>query len=125
MSEAIAWCSPDLSGNEATYAADAVTSGQIGPTGPYLDRLETMLTAATGARHVVPTSSGTDALHMALVASGVGPGDEVIVPAWTFVATANAVRHAGAHPVVLDVDPLTWQLDPAQVTRWLDTACTP
>ena len=64
-------------------------------------------------RHGVAVSNGTVSLHLALVAAGVGPGDEVIVPSLTFVATANVVRYCGAIPVFVDAEPATWQLDPA------------
>jgi perosamine synthetase len=117
------WCAPDVSGNEAPYTAAVIRHGQIGPAGEYLSRFEHEVAQITGARHAVATSSGTAALQMALLLAGVQPGAEVIVPAWTFVATANAVRHAGAHPVTLDVDPHYWQLDPGQVDRFLTERC--
>jgi dTDP-4-amino-4,6-dideoxygalactose transaminase len=74
-----------------------------------------------GARHAVATSSCTTALHLALLLHGIGPGDEVIVPSFTFIATANAVIHAGATPVFADIDPWTYNLDPASV----EAALTP
>ncbi|MEU5425117.1 aminotransferase class I/II-fold pyridoxal phosphate-dependent enzyme [Streptomyces olivoreticuli] len=116
----IPWCVPDLTGREAEYARDAVASGNIGPAGAYLDRFERQLAEVSGAAHAVTTCCGTDALHLALLLAGVQPGDDVIVPALTFVATANAVRHLGAYPVVLDVDPDFWQLDPSTVAAFLD-----
>jgi dTDP-4-amino-4,6-dideoxygalactose transaminase len=79
-------------------------SGWIG-TGPKTARFESELAAYLGVRHVVAVSSCTAALHVALLAAGIGPGDDVLLPAMTFVATANAVLHAGANPVLCDVDP--------------------
>ena len=75
--------------------------------GPEVERFESALAAACDTAHAVAVSSGTAALHLAVLATGIGPGDDVIVPAYTFPATANAVRLAGARPVFCDVDPLT------------------
>lgn len=85
--------------------------------GPEPERLERALCDRTGAAHAVVVSSGTAALHVALAAFGIRPGDEVIVPTLTFAATANAVRFCGADPVFADVDPVTLTLDPADVAR--------
>lgn len=74
---------------------------------------ETGFAAYCGTRHAVAVNSGTSALHLALLAHGIGPGDEVVVPAMTFVASAAAVAYTGATPVLADVDPVTWTLDPA------------
>lgn len=81
-------------------------------TGPAVERFETALCCHTGAAHAVAVSNGTAALHAAMAALGVGPGDEVIVPAMTFAATANAVVYCGATPVFADVEPDTLLLDP-------------
>jgi dTDP-4-amino-4,6-dideoxygalactose transaminase len=85
--------------------------------GPRVQEFETSFARFTGAKHCVALNSGTSALHLALVAAGVGPGDEVIAPAMTFVATAWAIRYVGATPVFADVDPQTYTLDPAEVER--------
>lgn len=119
----VPWCLPDLSGNEARYLAEAAAAGQVGPAGDFLTRFEAGIAALAGVRHAVATCNGTAALHIAFLLAGVRPGDEVIVPAWTFVATANAVRHAGGYPVVLDVDPDCWQLDPARLEEFLTGRC--
>jgi perosamine synthetase len=119
----VPWCTPDLSGNEARYLAQAIAARQPGPSGDFLTRFEAGIAELTGTRHAVATSSGTAALHIAFLLARVQPGDEVIVPAWTFVATANAIRHAGGHPVALDIDPDHWQLDPAQLERFLTRHC--
>ena len=108
---------PDLSGNEEAYVVEALRSGWVSSTGEFLARFEREFAAACGTRHAVACSSGTTALHLALAALGAGRGDEVIVPATTFVATANAVRFCGATPVFVDVDPETWCLAPREVAE--------
>ncbi|MEV5572205.1 aminotransferase class I/II-fold pyridoxal phosphate-dependent enzyme [Spirillospora sp. NPDC052269] len=113
-----------MSGRELDNLADAVSAGQIGPAGQFLARFERQIAEFCGAAHAVTTCSGTAAAHIALLLAGVGPGQEVITTAWTFVATGNAIRHAGAHPVVLDVEPDHWQLDPAELERFLTGPCT-
>jgi len=80
---------------------------------PEVKAFEAEFTAAVGTRFYLATNSGTSALHIALAAAGVGPGDEVIVPALSFIATAQAVLHQGATPVFDDVDPGTYNIDPA------------
>jgi perosamine synthetase len=92
------------------YVVDCLESGWISSVGPYVSRFERAFAAFCGATHALAVSSGTAALHLALAARGVGAGDEVIVPALTFVATANAVTYTGARPVFADVDPDTWTL---------------
>lgn len=106
---------PQLYHGEAALVMEAVQSGQIGPAGHFRDMVEPRLAAQFGARHALTTSSGTTALHLAIDLAGAGPGDEVIVPSLTYVATANAVRHTGAQAVFADVDPATWCLDPDSV----------
>jgi perosamine synthetase len=83
--------------------------------GPKVDEFERGLAAACGTSHAVAVASGTAALHLAVLALDIGPGDEVLVPAYTFPATANVVALAGAKPVLVDVDPATMNLDPAKV----------
>jgi perosamine synthetase len=112
---------PDLSGNEERYVVDAIRSSWISSTGDYVRRFEREFAAVCGTRAAVSVVNGTAALHLALLALGIGPGDEVIVPALTYVATANAVRYVGADPVFVDVDPLTWCIDP----RLLKAKITP
>jgi len=87
--------------------------------GPEGEALERELAAYVGAPHAAGVNSGTDALHLALVAAGIGPGDEVIAPAFTFFATAEAVSYTGATPVFADVDPGTFNLDPASLEKSL------
>jgi perosamine synthetase len=121
--EPVPWCVPDLSGNEPGYLAQAIAAGQAGPAGDFLTRFEGGVAELAGVRYAVATCTGTAALHIAFLLAGVRPGDEVIVPSWTFVATANAVRHAGGHPAALDVDPRYWQLDPGLLEDFLTRHC--
>jgi pyridoxal phosphate-dependent aminotransferase EpsN len=110
---------PHLDGNEAAYVADALASGWVAPVGPWLARFEGVVAERCGVAHGVAVSSGTAALHLALLAHRIGPGDEVLVPTLTFAASANAVVHAGATPVFVDSDPTTWQVDPVLVEQVL------
>lgn len=89
--------------------------------GPNVSAFEEEAAAFLGVRHAVSVASGTDALHLALVAAGIGPGDEVITTPFTFIATAEAIRYVGATPVFVDIDPLTYNIDPAKV----EAAVTP
>lgn len=100
------WWQPEIGGQELGLVADVLKSGYINE-GDVTDKLEKALAQRMGVRHAVATTSGTAAIMLALRGLGVGPGDEVIVPDVTFVATANAVRLAGAEPVLVDVDPKT------------------
>ncbi len=100
----------------------AFDSGWVAPVGPELAAFEEDVAARLGVAAACALSSGTAALHLALLGLGVGPGDTVWLPTLTFAATANAVVHAGAEPVFLDVDPATWQLDPALLAEALETA---
>jgi perosamine synthetase len=105
---------PDVGEAEHAEVAAVLESGQL-TMGTKVAELEAELARACGVEHAVAVSSGTAALHLAVLALGIGPGDEVIVPAYTFPATANVVALAGAKPVLVDVDPETFNLDPARV----------
>jgi dTDP-4-amino-4,6-dideoxygalactose transaminase len=105
---------PDVGDEELAAVAEVFETGQL-TMGPKVGELEELLAAACGTTQAVAVSSGTAALHLAVLALGVGPGDEVIVPAYTFPATANVVALAGATPVLVDVDGETMNLDPARV----------
>lgn len=111
-SETILTAGPSISARETSYVLDAVRHGWNRQWNDYLQRFQAAFAEYTGARYALATSSGTGALHLALAALGVGPGDEVIVPDLTWVATANAVLYVGATPVFADVEPDTWCLDP-------------
>jgi perosamine synthetase len=111
---------PDLTGNERRYVLEALRDAGISSLGRHVGEFERSFSAAMGGRTSLAVSSGTAALHLALVALGVGRGDRVIIPDLTYVATANAVRYTGAEPVLVDVDPRSWNLDPAAVAAALD-----
>lgn len=115
MARKIPMAVPDLSGNELRYASEAVASNWISSTGDFLNRFENEFAEACNCDYALGTSSGTTALHLAVSALGLGPGDEVIVPSLTYIATANAVTYCGATPVFVDVDPNTWCLDPTKI----------
>jgi perosamine synthetase len=108
----LAW--PDLGEEELAEVAEVLRSGQL-TMGPKVSEFEAGLAEACEVEHAVAVSSGTAALHLAVLALGIGPGDEVIVPAYTFPATANVVALAGARPVLVDVDPETMNLSPDAV----------
>ncbi|HUI03241.1 MAG TPA: aminotransferase class I/II-fold pyridoxal phosphate-dependent enzyme [Acidimicrobiales bacterium] len=110
---------PDVGDEERRLVVDALDSGWVAPLGPYVDAFEAALAARVGVPHAVALSSGTAALHLALLLAGVGPGDDVIVPTFTFVATANAATYLGARPVLVDCSPDTWQLDPDLLSQTL------
>jgi perosamine synthetase len=103
---------PSISGKEAWYALDAARSGWNSEWNKYIQRFETSFAHYIGTRYALSTSSCTGALHLALAALGIGPGDEVIVPDITWVATANAVVYVGATPIFADIEAGSWCLDP-------------
>ena len=105
---------PFMDDEEKRLAGEAIASGWVAQ-GPMVGRFEELVAAYTGAKHAVAVSSCTAALHVTLVALRIGPGDEVIVPSLSFIASANAVRHAGALPVFVDIDPTTYNIDPARI----------
>jgi len=111
---------PFFGGNEGRYLQECLATGWVSSAAPQVERFERAVTEWTGSAHAVATASGTAALHVALLACGVGPGDEVLVPALTFIATANAVRYCGAVPVFMDSEPVAWGLDPDKVGDFLD-----
>ena len=102
---------PDVGDEELAELAAVVETGQL-TMGPKVAEFERLLADACGTDDAVAVSSGTAALHVAVIALGLGPGDEVLVPAYTFPATGNVVALAGARPVLVDVDPVTMNIDP-------------
>ncbi len=120
---AVPLCVPCLGGNAARYVQDCLDTGWVSSVGQYVERFEQTLAARLGAAHAVATVNGTSALHVALLVAGVEPDDEVLTSTLTFIATANAVRYAGAWPVPLDAHRDTWQLDPQQVADFCRHRC--
>jgi perosamine synthetase len=108
---------PWLSDNVRRYVLDCVDTGWISSLGEYVKRFERDFATFCEARHAVATSNGTTALHLCLATLGIGPGDEVLIPDLTFIATANVVRFTGATPVLVDSEPRTWNIDPVDARR--------
>ena len=113
---------PDLAGTELGLLADAVGSGWIAPLGPHVDGFEADAAARLGVPHAVALSSGTAALHLAMLVLDIKPGDEVWCSDLTFAATANAIRYVGASPVFFDSDRATWNMNPGLLCEALDDA---
>jgi perosamine synthetase len=111
---------PDLRGNEAAYLRQCVDDNWVSSAGPFVIDLEKRMAELSQRKHGVAVASGTAALHLALLCAGVRPGDGVILPDWTFAATANAIHHAGAVPYFVDVDPTTWTLSPQRATEAIE-----
>ena len=116
-------CVPSIGGNAWTYVKDCLDAGWVSSVGAYVDRFEHRTAERLGAAHAVATVNGTAALHAALSAVGVEPGDEVLVSTLTFIATANAVRYAGARAVPIDAEPDYWQVDPARIDEFCTRDC--
>ncbi len=116
-------CTPALGGNAWRYLQECLDSGWVSSAGPFVTRFEHELAALTGRCHAVATASGTAALHLALLVAGVGPDEEVLAPALTFIAPINAVRYVGAWPVLIDAEPRHWQIDPDKLAEFLRREC--
>ena len=114
-------CSPLLAGNELAYVTEAVSTGWISSSGKYVAGFEKAFAAFCGVKHGIAVCNGTVALHLALVALEVGPGDEVIIPDFTMASSAFAVCYTGARPVFVDADKDTWNMD----VRAVEAAITP
>jgi perosamine synthetase len=112
--------SPDITEAEIEVVATTLRSPQLS-LGPRLTEFEAAFTHLTGVGHAVAVSSGTAGLHLAMLALGIGAGDEVIVPSFTFIAAANAIRYVGATPVFVDIDCVTLNLSPAAVARAINS----
>ena len=110
---------PNLGPRESDYVKDCLDSTFISSVGPWVTRFERSTADAAGSRFAVATSAGTTALHLGLVAVGVGRDDLVISPSYTFIATANAIAHCGALPWLFDVAPDSWTLDPVLLAEKL------
>lgn len=121
----IALHEPEFSGNEWSYVKECLDSGWVSSVGKYVDEFESRLAAYTGAKYAIATVNGTTGLHAALHVAGVEPGDEVLVPALTFVATANAVSHCGAVPHFVDSAEANFGLDPLALAEYLAYVAEP
>jgi perosamine synthetase len=106
---------PLLDGNEKKYLLECIDSGWISSEGPFVKRFEEAFAARVGRRHGIAVCNGSAALDTAVAALGIGPGDEVILPAFTIISCAASVVRAGATPVLVDSDPATWNMDPGQI----------
>jgi perosamine synthetase len=110
---------PEFSGNERAYVLDCIDTGWVSSVGAYVDRIERDLCTYTGVSHAIATANGTAALHICFLLAGVRPGDEVIMPTLTFIATANAASYCGATPHFVDVERVSLSLDPVALDRHL------
>lgn len=111
---------PVFEGNELKYVSQCVTTGWVSSVGSFVNRFEQMLCEITGAKCAIACSNGTSALFISLKLVGVEPGDEVLIPALTFVATANAVSHCGATPHLVDSESATLGIDATKLRSWLE-----
>lgn len=114
---------PDLTGNEKEYLDNCIDTTFVSSVGEYVNKFENMVAFATGSSNAVATSSGTTGLHVALTSVGVKHGELVIIPTFTFIATANAVAHCGAEPWMMDISETDWCLNPDIVSRELNDNC--
>jgi len=112
---------PSIGELEEKFVMDAVRSGWVSSIGRYIEEFEASFARYCGTEYAITVSNGTTGLHLAFAALGLGPGDEVIIPDLTFVATANAVAYTGAKPVLADIDPETLCIDPASVESLITT----
>jgi len=116
-------CVPEIRGNEWRYVKECLDTGWVSSVGPFVEQLENTVASYVGAEYGVAMSTGTAALHIALLAAGVRPDDEVLVSDLTFIAPANAIRYANAWPVLIDSERSTWQMDPTRVSDFLEKQC--
>lgn len=108
---------PYLGEKELSYVSECILTGWVSSAGKFVTRFEELFAQFCGTKYAVATSNGTTALHLALLAVGIGPGDEVIVPTLTFIATANAVTYTGAQPIFVDSEPQSWNIDPLAIEK--------
>ena len=122
-SQPLALHEPEFAGHEWDYVKECLDTGWVSSVGSFVDRFERDLSSCTGAAHAVATTNGTAALHICLLLAGVKPGDEVIMPTLTFIATANAASYAGAVPHFVDCEPAALGVDADKLDAHLrDTA---
>lgn len=116
-------CAPEIRGNEWKYIKECLDTNWVSSAGSFVGRFERMVADYLGAGYAVATVNGTSALHLAMLVAGVGFDDEVLLPALTFVASANAVSYTGARPVFIDVDPDYRQIDIEKTADFLKKEC--
>ena len=104
-----------LNGNERKYIDECIDTGWISANGRFISEFEKKFAEFCGVKYALACSNGTVTLHLAMLALGIKPGDEVIMPTLTYIATANAVKYCGAKPVFVDSDPGTWNIDPKKI----------
>ena len=112
---------PHMSGREQIYVNEAFATNWVAPVGPHVDAFEREFAQAVGARYAAAVSSGTAALHLALILAGVGAGDDVMVSTLTFSASANPIVYQGGRPVFIDSERTSWNMDPALLAEELET----
>ena len=108
-------CEPMLAGNELKYVTEAVSTGWISSSGKFVNEFERQFAEYCGCKYGIAVCNGTIALHLALIGLGIGPGDEVILPTFTMIASAFAVCYTGAKPVFVDADSKTWNIDVTKI----------
>ena len=108
-------CEPKLGGNELKYVTDCIETNWISSAGKYIEEFEEKFAKCCGTKYGIACTSGTTALHLAMVTLGLGEGDEVIIPTFTMIATANVVTYTGASPILADSEPRTWNIDPEKI----------
>ena len=118
-------CVPQLDGNEWTYVKNCLDTGWISSAGAYVQQFESMMAKFTGAPYAVACMNGTAGLHLSLHSLGVGAGMHVLVPNLTFVASVNAIHYTGASPILIDIDPKSWQMDLELLEQFLDRETIP
>jgi perosamine synthetase len=119
----VALSQPVLAGREWELVKECIDTGWVSSVGPFVERFERLLASRVGASRGVAVINGTAAIHTALMAAGVGPGDAVLVSTLSFIAPANAVRYVGARPVLIDAEPGTWQMDPLLIDKFCRDRC--
>ena len=115
---------PNIAGNEWKYVKDCLDTGWVSSVGAYVDKFEKITAEYVGSKYAVATSCGTSALHVCLLLNGIQKGDYVIVPNITFIASVNSIKYTGADPILIDIDPNTWQMDLDLLDQFLLEECT-
>lgn len=121
--DGIPLCVPEIRGNEWSYIKECLDTNFVSSVGPFVERFEKELASYVGTKYAVATTSGTAALHVALLVAGIRPDDEVLVSTLTFIAPVNAIRYVGAWPVFVDAEPVYWQMDPQKVQDFVEKNC--